>query len=162
MRKRKLYLAALILGCFGMTGLYAQDVIPAAGGNASGSGGTASYSIGQFIYTTYSGTNGSIAQGVQQPYEISNVIGIDDDKEITLQCSVFPNPSNGFLTLKVKLNDKKNMSYQVFDLNGKLLKKNKIDAEETSIVMSDLISSTYFIKVIDNNNVLKTFKIIKN
>jgi len=53
-----------------MIGLQAQETIPASGGKASGSGGTASYSFGQVVYTTYTGTNGLVAQGVQQPFEI--------------------------------------------------------------------------------------------
>jgi hypothetical protein len=42
---------------------------PQAGGEATGSGGSVSYSVGQVVYTTNTGINGSVAQGVQQPYE---------------------------------------------------------------------------------------------
>ena len=44
----------------------AQDAIPATGGDATGSGGSASYTVGQIGYTTNTGTNGSVAEGVQQ------------------------------------------------------------------------------------------------
>ena len=60
------------------TGLLAQEVIPTSGGTASGSGGSASYTIGQMIYTTNNGVNGSVSQGIQQPYEISVVSGIEE------------------------------------------------------------------------------------
>jgi hypothetical protein len=52
-------------------GLTMQNTIPAAGGNAKGSGGSASFTVGQIFYTKLSGTNGSVVQGIQQPHEIS-------------------------------------------------------------------------------------------
>jgi hypothetical protein len=52
-------------------GLAMQNTISSAGGNAKGSGGSASFTVGQIFYTKLSGTNGSVVQGIQQPYEIS-------------------------------------------------------------------------------------------
>ena len=86
-------LSSLLLLSIGMIGLDAQNTIPSSGGNASGSGGTVSYSIGQIVYTTNTGTNGTVAQGTQQPFEISVVTGIEEALNITLQCSVYPNPA---------------------------------------------------------------------
>ncbi len=47
----------------------AQESIVASGGDASGSGGSSSYSVGQVFYSNYTGSNGSEAQGVQQADE---------------------------------------------------------------------------------------------
>jgi len=44
MLNKKVKISALLLLCVGLTGLQAQNAIPASGGNASGGGGTASYS----------------------------------------------------------------------------------------------------------------------
>lgn len=57
MKKFNVTLVAFCLSGFGST-LQAQNAIPSLGGNASGSGGTASYTTGQVVYTTYTGTNG--------------------------------------------------------------------------------------------------------
>jgi hypothetical protein len=48
----------------------AQTATVSAGGNAIGTGGSVSYSVGQIAYTNNSNSNGSVAQGVQYPYEI--------------------------------------------------------------------------------------------
>ncbi len=70
---------------------------------ASGSDGTASYTVGQVVYTTETGTNGySIAQGVQQPFEISVVTGIKEAKDISLSVSAYPNPTSDYLIVKVE------------------------------------------------------------
>ena len=46
-------------------------------------------------------------------------------------------------------------------MNGKLLQSEKITGNQTSIVMSNLVPATYFVKVIQGNKEVKTFKIIK-
>jgi hypothetical protein len=162
MRHKKLKLSAVLLLGLGVTGLHAQESVNTTGGNALGSGGSASYSVGQVVYTTNTGTNGSVVQGVQQPFDISVVTGIDEAKDIHLVVSAYPNPTTDYLTLKVENYDKENLSYQLFDLQGKLLENKKVTGNETSIVMSNLLPATYFVKVIQGNKEVKTFKIIKN
>jgi hypothetical protein len=143
-------------------GLQAQNTISASGGNASGSDDSVSYTIGQIIYTTYIGTNGSVAQGVEQPYEISVVTGIKEAKDISLVIIVYPNPAPDYVRLKIKNYDIQNLRYQLYDNNGSLLQDNKVEGSETNIVMGNLVPANYFLKITDNNKVIKTFKIIKN
>jgi hypothetical protein len=165
MQLRKLKLSTILLFGQGLTGLQAQEVIPAAGGNASGSAGTVSYSVGQVIYTTNTGTNGTVAQGVQQPFEISIVTGLEEAKGINLMVSAYPNPTTDFLNLKVDASNALNiqlLSYQLYDMSGNLLETKKLVGNQTSIVMSYLVRATYFLKVIEGSKEVKTFKIIKN
>lgn len=162
MRHKRLQLSAVLLLGLGLTGLQAQETIPATGGNASGSGGSVSYSVGQVVYTTNTGTNGSVAQGVQQPFEISMVTGLEEAKGISLSVTAFPNPTTDYLTLSIAEFDISNLSYQLYDMQGKLLENKKITGNQTSIVMSNLVPATYFVKVTDGNKEVKTFKIIKN
>jgi hypothetical protein len=161
MKKFNVALVAFCLFGFGTT-VQAQNSISASGGNASGSGGTVSYSVGQVVYTKYTGTNGSVAQGVQQPYEISVVTEIAEAKDISLEIEVYPNPATDFFKLRIKNYEVENLRYQLYDINGSLLKDNKVEGNETRISMQNLLPSVYFLKVTDNNKVIKTFKIIKN
>ena len=162
MRHKRLKLSAVLLLGLGLTGLQAQESINATGNNASGSGGSASYSVGQVVYTTNTGTNGSVAQGVQQPYEISVVTAIEEAKGINLSVSAYPNPTTDYLTLRIDELEISNLSFQLYDMTGKLLQSEKITGNQTSIVMSNLVPATYFVKVIQGNKEFKTFKIIKN
>jgi hypothetical protein len=146
----------------GLTGVQAQNSEPATGGNVSGSGGSASYSIGQVFYTTTTNLNGSVAQGVQQPFEISVVTGLEQAQGINLSCSAYPNPTTDILILKVENFDNTNLSYQLFDIDGKNLETKKIESNQTSIVMNKLVPAIYFLRVIKSNKEVKTFKIIKN
>ena len=152
----------IIIFCFSITTAKAQQSTNSAGGNASGTGGSVSYSIGQMNYTTNTGTSGSVCQGVQIPYEIYAVTSVDDAKDLNINLSAFPNPTFDNLTLKIEGTAAKNLCYLLFDMNGKLLANQKLVEAETKIAMNNYAAATYFIKIIENNNTLKTFKIIKN
>ncbi len=76
--KHKKQMTCLVLLFLGLGGLQAQDAVTAAGGEASGSGGSSSYSVGQVLYTTSAGSNGIVAHGVQQAYEIFVTAGIEE------------------------------------------------------------------------------------
>lgn len=162
MRQKKLKLCVILMLGLGLSGLKAQEAVPASGGNASGSGGSASYSVGQVIYTSKTGTSGSQSEGVQQPFEISVVTALAKTQGITLHYSVYPNPSRDLITLKVENYNNENLSYQLFDLSGNLLESKKLDGPETDIAISSLIHASYFLKVTQNNKEIKIFKIIKN
>lgn len=54
----------------------AQQAVPAAGGDASGSAGTAAYSVGQVLYNSYVAPAGTESQGVQQPYDLVKVVSV--------------------------------------------------------------------------------------
>tara|TARA_B100000809_G_scaffold241111_1_gene264022 strand:+ start:1267 stop:1749 length:483 start_codon:yes stop_codon:yes gene_type:complete len=160
MRHLKTTLAALF-ALLATIELHAQESPTASGGEATGAGGTASYSVGQVVYTTNTGTNGSITQGVQQPYEISIVTGIDETT-INLEMSVYPNPTTNYLQLKVGSEQVENLTYQLIDLQGKVIENKKITASNTTIKMEGLPKATYFLKVTEQSQAVKTLKIIKN
>lgn len=155
-KKVKLCILLLVLDL----AVQAQESPTATGGDAAGSGGAASYSIGQIVYTTLSGSNGTVAQGLQQAFEISTVLGIENHS-INLQLVVYPNPTTSFLNLSVDNYELSNLNFQLFDLNGKLIETRKITNTTESIYVENLPGAIYFLKVIYNNNTTKTFKIIK-
>jgi hypothetical protein len=161
MEHKKAKLCAVLWLGLGLTGLHAQEAIPVTGGNTSGSGGSVSYSVGQVADNTNIGITGSEAQGVQQPYEISVVTGLDEVKEISLTFSAYPNPSSDYIILKAENCKSENLTYQLLDLSGKALESKKLDRSETIIGMNNFVSATYLLKIIHGNKEVKTFKIVK-
>ena len=161
-----LFLSIMLAGpaLFYMQAQQIHASVNASGGNASGTGGSVSYSVGQVFNTTAFGTNGSVSEGVQQPFEISVLSGMDITG-IDLYYAVYPNPTSGKLTLKLDASttpDIRSMRYQLYDVNGKMLQNDRLTEYETSIEMSNFNSATYFLKVTKNNKEVKLFKIIKN
>ena len=162
MRIIRLYISTLLLLGLGVIGLQAQESRNTTGGIASGDEGSVSYSVGQIVYQTHTGVYGSIAEGMQQPYEISIVTSIVSAKGIKLSVTAYPNPTIDNLTIEMHDNIISNLYFLLFDINGKLLQNNKIASKQESIIMNNLVPGIYFMKVIQDNRELKTFKIIKN
>lgn len=161
LKKTAIYI--LIVVFFGMFESKAQESSNASGGDALGNGGSVSYSIGQIVYHTNSGTNSiSIAEGIQQPYEISIVTSIETVTNIDLKLLVYPNPTSDFLRLIIDKNQSDGLFYQLYDLNSKLLIDKKINSSKTNIEMAHLANAIYFLSVFQGNQKIKTFKIIKN
>ncbi len=161
MRNNRFKISFLFLLGIGFAALQAQTSIHTTGGNILGSGGSASYSVGQIVYTSNSGTNGSVLQGVQQPFEISVVTAIEQAKGIMLSATAYPNPTTDYLILEVKDFEVSTLHFQLFDIQGKLLQNEKISDNQTSIAMGNLVPATYFVKITQGNSEVKIFKIIK-
>lgn len=155
-------LVSLIIFALSLSTATAQESVNTTGGNASGNGGSVSYSVGQPVYQTHTGANGSVAEGVQQAFEISVVTAIEEAKAINLLVAAYPNPTTDYLTLEIKDFKLSGLTFQLYDTSGKLLKNEKITEIKTSIPMGQLVPATYFLKVIQDTSDVKTFKIIKN
>ena len=105
----------------GFSNLQTQETILFTGGEVNESSST-TYTIGQMVYTTNIGTNRNcVAEGVQQPYEISAISSIPEAKGINLSVSAYPNLTTNCLTVKTENYEITNLQYQFFDINGKLL-----------------------------------------
>lgn len=161
MPHKKITLIAVLLLGLRLTALQAQQAVPASGGNASGSGGTASYTIGQVAYTNNSGSGGTVTQGVQQPYEIF-VLTSKDLKGIEIVCTAYPSPVTNYLTLNIEGGDLIKYFVTLYDMTGKILLNKQTEGSLTALYMENLVPAPYILKVADlHGKEIKTFKIIK-
>jgi len=139
----------------------AQQATTASGGDASGSGGTVAFSVGQVVYTANTNASGTVSQGVQQPFEIFT-LGVKET-ELNISLKAFPNPTLDNLTLQISDYNNEKLLYKLYDMQGKLLNNGQILTQQTKIEMTSLPTATYFINVVNQQNKkIKTFKIIKN
>jgi hypothetical protein len=151
----------IIISALSLTGVQAQQSINSLGGTGTGIGGSFSYTIGQIDYVTVTGTNGSLSQGVQQPFEFYT-LGNNDYPSILLQALAYPNPTTENINLTISNYSLENLEFELYDVFGKTILHQKITTGETSISMKNFSTGSYFIAVNENNKKLKTFKIIKN
>jgi hypothetical protein len=140
-------------------GLQAQESLAASGGEATAVGGVVSYSIGQMIYTSATGINGSVALGVQQPCEILTITGINETN-INLMLSIYPNPTTNYLILKTL--DSNNISYQLYNFEGKIIDSKIVIDNLSKICLVEQPKGTYFLNIVHNNHIMRIFKVIKN
>ncbi|MCX6305359.1 MAG: T9SS type A sorting domain-containing protein [Bacteroidetes bacterium] len=154
-------LIAAVLFCMGLPGLQAQQSVLSASNNATGNAGQVSYSVGQVAFITTAGAEGTVTEGVQQPYEILFMDGIGDETGIALNCTLSPNPATGYVKLTIKNPALSDPGYQLSNMNGVLLRTMKVVEDETVIPMDDLAPATYLLTVFGNGKALQTYKIIK-
>ena len=149
-----------LIAFFASFTLHAQQTVDASGGDATGTGGSSSYSVGQIVYTTHTGSNGSISQGVQQSYEIFTLSNAALST-VNLSATTYPNPTSDYVVLAISDDSLTDLSYALYDIQGKPIAKSTISSKDTQIDMLSLSAGTYLLNINQNNQKLKSFKIIK-
>jgi hypothetical protein len=142
-------------------GTHAQEGSVSLGLHMTDAGGSISYSIGQVAYTEATGANGTVNQGIQQPYLI-NVIGVSELPGVSLSMIVYPNPVTAIVTLKVDGFLPENLNYSLSDASGKILRNQVVSEAETIIDVEQLATGTYYLQILDQSKPTNQFKIIKN
>lgn len=139
---------------------FGQQNTVASGGEASGAGGNVSYTIGQIDYISASGANGNINQGVQQPFEIF-AVGLEE-VSLDIQLSLFPNPAVDHVVISVESwENYTNPSFTLTDEQGRIVKQGKMPASETTVQVSDLANACYYLNILVDNQLAKSFKLVK-
>mgnify|MGYP006076927287 FL=1 len=140
--------------------IIAQETAPSTGGDASGSGGSSSFTVGQVFYTTNTSSTGSVSQGMQQAFEIQTRSN-PGLSTVQLTAVTYPNPTTDYLVLKITDTAIENLQYTLFDLNGKTIISKSITTSSTEITMKNYSTGIYLLKLTKKNQLIKTFKIIK-
>lgn len=159
MKRTSIHCFFLILFTFFVSILNAQSAVLATGTNASGSNGSVSYSVGQTTYL-YKGAGSQILEGVQQAYEITT---LSASETVSKQEGIllYPNPVRDYLYIDFTSAPYKGSEYQLFDAQGKLIKKDVISQSKSDLDLSSLPSAVYILRINQNGENLKTFKVIK-
>lgn len=139
----------------------AQETISVSVVEAIGSGGRVSYTIGQLVYTNPTTAAGSLNQGIQQSIEFVTLSN-PELTAVTLKAVTYPNPTTDFIILALKDANLTGVSYTMYDLLGRFVNKGTVTTFETKIGMKSVPIGVYILRVQQNNQALKTFKIIKN
>lgn len=139
--------------------LHGQSSVNSGYGDVNNNFGNVSYSIGQVFYAGESNATGSIYPGVQQVYEITSAPVFLPD--ITLSVKVYPNPATDYFILSVKESDYSGYSARLADSSGKILLITEVNEPETRIEVSSYPVGIYYLYVLKEQSIYKTFKIIK-
>lgn len=137
-----------------------QESLAISGGEASGSGGASSYTLGQVFFTATNTSTGSVAQGVQQSFEIFTLSN-PQLTTVNLEAVIYPNPSSDYVVLNITDTALTDLSYVLVDIRGQVISNQKISSLDTQVSLHGLSIGTYVLKVSKKNSELKMFKIIK-
>ena len=139
--------------------LQAQKGVTASGGDATNTTGSISYSIGQVDFASAANATGAINAGIQQPYEI--FVSAVEAQYANIRIDVFPNPADHYLNLSIDAQKANSFSYQLIDMNGRLLKEVAIVNEMSVIHTAELAPAVYFLNITEQGKPVKSFKIVK-
>ena len=157
-------IACILFAIIPFAHTFSQSAFVAAGGDATGPNGTVAYSVGQLDYEYYEGETGSISLGVQQP-DFVIIIGTNEIAD-QFEIRIFPNPVGDETNLIIKEKSypelNKNLRYELYDLSGKLMMRDQINEIKTIVNTSNLAIGEYLLRVLSEDQDLKTFKIIKS
>lgn len=156
---RKSYITVFLFVIFSIS-VFSQQAIVPVGGDISNANGSVSFTIGQAFYATNFNADNSVSEGIQQPHEIS-FLSIDDH-ELNITMYVYPIPTSDVLTIKVSDYNAEELTYEVIDLQGKVILTNKIINPETSLNLSRFNEAIYVLNIKNSGRIIRTTKIIKH
>ncbi len=161
MQKVKRFLNFLLLNSFCPENIRGRKDINATNRIADGNRCSATYTSGKLVFKVLSGKTGYAPQGVHQAYEITIATIAEKPGETDKECIAYPNPVDGTMKLVIRPFNDENMWYRIYDMNGVLLKENKIENKELVIPVENVPSATWLVKVVNNGTEVKLFKIEK-
>ena len=134
----------------------AQEVISTQGESYSNTSANIDFTIGEVIIDT--GTDGShdLTQGFHQTNW--NFLGVEDHAP-NYEAVIFPNPTQDVLNIKTSVFE--NVTYTLYDAQGKLVMQDILSAEQTPIQVSQLAPGSYSLTLKNETQNLKTFKRVK-
>lgn len=137
-----------------------QQVLSSGGGNGSGSNIQLSWTIGEPVIETFTGSSVILTQGFHQTKLL--VTATDPLQWPGLTLSAYPNPVASHLLIDLKGEAPASLSFSLFDMNGHLVHNGRIVQFPQKIAMDEYSPGTYLLKVLQSGQTpLKTFKIIK-
>jgi hypothetical protein len=150
MKKNTLVLFSL----FAFASVSAQEVVSTQGDSYSNGSGSISFTIGEVISNT--GTDGTLTQGFHQSNW--NFLGLENHAP-NFEAVIFPNPTSAILNIRTSTFE--NVTYTLYDGQGKRVMQNMLSAEQTPVQVGQLAPGSYSVTLNSESQQLKTFKLVK-
>ena len=148
--------AFLLFSLFATISVTAQEVVSTQGESYSNASGSIDFTIGELIIDTGTDGTNDITQGFHQTNW--NFLGVEDHSP-SYEATIFPNPTSEVLNIKTSTFE--NVTYTLYDAQGKLVLQDILSAEQTPIQVGQLAPGSYSLTLNNQTQNLKIFKLIK-
>lgn len=146
----------MLFSFFASLAVSAQEVVATQGDSYSNASANIDFTIGEVVINTETDGTNDLTQGFHQTNW--NFVGMEDHSP-SYEATIFPNPTSEVLNIKTSTFE--NVTYTVYNAQGKLVMQNILSAEQTPIQVSQLAPGSYSITLNKETQNLKTFKLIK-
>jgi hypothetical protein len=160
MKNRKEIFLAVLFIFFFLTQSYSQEVISTAGGSGSANGARVSWTVGEPVTETAKGTGGALTQGFNQG-DLLIITAIQELEGENQILKIFPNPADNIINVVSDISGTEKMNYAILDLKGRKLKEGVITLPESQLIVNDLKSGVYFLKLYSALKEQGIYRIIK-
>ena len=134
----------------------AQEVVSTQGESYSNASAKIDFTIGEVVINTGTDGTNDLTQGFHQTNW--TFLGVEDFAP-NYEAIIFPNPTQEVLNIRTSMFE--NVTYTLYDAQGKLVMQNILSAEQTPIQVSQLAPGSYSLTLNNETQNLKTFKLIK-
>ena len=135
----------------------AQEIVATQGDSYSNTSMQINFTIGEIIINTESDGVNTLTQGFHQTNW--NFVGLENHTP-EYEATIFPNPTSDILNIRTSTFE--NVTYTLYDAQGKLILQDKLSSEQTPIKVSQLAPGNYSITLTNEIQNLKTFKLVKS
>ena len=133
----------------------AQEVVSTQGDSYSNASGSIDFTIGEVVIKTGTDGTNDITQGFHQTNW--NFLGVEDHAP-SYEATIYPNPTEDVLNIRTSTFE--NVTYTLYDAQGKLIMQNILSGEQTPIQVSQLALGSYSLTLSNETQNLKIFKLI--
>ena len=141
---------------FASLAVSAQEVVATQGESYSNASASIDFTIGEVIINTGTDGTNDLTQGFHQTNW--NFLGLEDFAP-NYEAIIFPNPTQEVLNIRTSMFE--NVTYTLYDAQGKLVMQNILSAEQTPIQVSQLAPGSYSLTLNNATQNLKIFKLVK-
>jgi hypothetical protein len=151
----------MIITVFGLMfiELSAQEAVVSGGGYHLSESISISWTMGELVSETLITGNFILTQGFQQ--SILTVVSVQEMDGVAFEIDAYPNPTKDFLYINIKNPLFGSVTYGLYDLSGRLLSGEKIESQIHEFSFTAYESGVYFLIISIENQLVKTFKIVK-
>ena len=146
----------VLFSLFATLTVSAQEVVSTQGDSYSNGSGSIDFTIGEVVINTGTDGTNDLTQGFHQTNW--NFLGVEDFAP-NYEAIIFPNPTLDVLNIRTSKFE--NVTYTLYDAQGKLVMHDILSAEQTPIQVSQLAPGSYSLTLNNETQNLKTFKLVK-
>ncbi len=118
------------------------------------------FSVGQIDFESISDQDFTISQGLQQPFEISDIVSINE-VILDIELAIFPNPTYNVINIINLSNTERFLLVEMFDLAGSKIISERWSERSITLQIDSYPAGMYVLKISDENQISKSYKISK-
>lgn len=158
--KKLLFIIAFTIPYLAVQSQISEQVISASGGNGNNENLSIEWTVGEPVISTLLNESMIVTQGFHQP--VLEVTPLKTPTELLFTIEAYPNPTQDLIWIKLDDNEIEGLQFLLHDVYGKSLVKNPFNSNTESVNMSAFPAGVYFLKIIQSDQEIKTFRIIKH